>query len=78
MPPNIDDAIAHRVKVTERIPPEVFAMRRSLGARLSRKDRVSGIVPTQIHRFQLFSRRCEQIDGGFFGIPGASMFSIKT
>ena len=77
MPPNIDDAIAHRAKVTERILPEVFAMRPSLGVRLCRKDRVSGIVLTQIHRFQLFSRRYEQIDGGFFGVPGASMFSIK-
>jgi hypothetical protein len=77
MPPNIDDAIVHRAKVTERILPEVFAMRPSLGVRLCRKDRVSGIVPRQIHRCQLISRRYEQIDGDFFGVPGASMLSIK-
>ena len=77
MPPSIDDAIAHRAKVTERIPPEVFAMRPSLGVRLCRKDRVSGIVPRQIRRCRLFSRRCEQIDGGSCGVPGASMLSIK-
>jgi hypothetical protein len=76
-PPSIDDAIAHRAKVTERILPEAFAMRPSLGARLCRKDRVSGTGPRQIHRCRLFSRRCEQIDGGYFGVPGASMFSIK-
>jgi hypothetical protein len=35
------------------------------------------MVPRQIHRRRLFSRRCERIDGGFFGVPGASMLSIR-
>ena len=52
-------------------------MRRSLGARLSRKDRVSGMFPRRCHRCEPFSRRCAQIDGCSFGIPEASIHSIK-
>ena len=48
-------------------------MRRSIGARLLRKDRVSGMIPRRIHRRQQFSRRCSQIAECSFGTPGASI-----
>lgn len=52
-------------------------MRRSLGARLCPKDRVLGMFPRQSHRRGPFLRRCVQIYGCSFGIPDASILSIK-